>query len=110
MEPSPQPALIPTHLVFLRRLVIVLTATMIAGMVIIIALFVIRFSAEDGRQTATTDITLPDRIALPRDTTAVAFTQGPDWYAVVTSDDQILIFNRVTGLLQHSIELEKYAK
>ena len=110
MEPSPQPALIPAHLVFLRRLVIVLTATMISGMVIIIALFVIRFSAEDGKRTATIDIPLPDRIALPQDTTAIAFTQGPDWYAVVTSDNQILIFNRSTGALQQRIELEGYTK
>ena len=110
MEPSPQSALSPAHLVFLRRLVTVLTATMIAGMVIIIALFVIRFSPEDGKRTTTTDITLPDRIVLPQNTSAIAFTQGPDWYAVVTSDNQILIINRTTDGLQQSIELEAYTE
>lgn len=106
MEPSPQPALTPAHLVFLRRLVTALTATMIAGMIIIITLFVIRFSGEKNDRDTASDITLPDRINLPQGTTAIAFTQGPDWYAVVTSDNRILIFNRATGALQQSVVLE----
>lgn len=106
MEPSPQPGLTPAHLVFLRRLVTALTATMIAGMVIIITLFVIRFSGPKEDRDAVSDIALPDRITLPQDTTATAFTQGPDWYAVVTSDNRILIFNRATGALQQSIVLD----
>ena len=106
MEPSPQPALTPAHLVFLRRLVTALTATMIAGMIIIITLFVIRFSGEKNDRDTASDITLPDRITLPQGTTAIAFTQGLDWYAVVTSDNRILIFNRATGALQQSVVLE----
>lgn len=46
---------------------------------------------------------LPERIALPDGTTATAFTQGPDWYAVVTADDRILIFDRATGTLRQTI-------
>ncbi|SDX95250.1 hypothetical protein SAMN05444340_10214 [Citreimonas salinaria] len=46
---------------------------------------------------------LPERIALPDGTTATAFTQGPDWYAVVTADNRILIFDRATGALRQTI-------
>ena len=80
------------HLAFLRRLVTVLSFTMIAGMVVLIALFVIRF--QDSGIDLPTDITLPDG------TKPVAFTQTQTWYAVVTADDQILIFNLKGELVQ----------
>ncbi len=81
----------------LRRLVTVLTAVMIAGVVIITAMFVIRFSSRPAP--------LPDQIMLPSGETAAAFTQGRDWYAVVTDGDTILIFDRATGALRQTIEL-----
>ena len=46
------------HLAFLRRLVTVLSFTMIAGMVVLIALFVIRF--QDSGIDLPKAITLPD--------------------------------------------------
>jgi hypothetical protein len=88
----------PANLKFLRRLVTVLTATMIGGVLLIIGLIVIRFYDVPPP--------LPDSIALPDGARALTFTQGPDWYAVVTSDDQILIFDRVTGRLQQTIAIE----
>ena len=80
------------HLAFLRRLVTVLSFTMIAGMVVLIALFVIRF--QDSR------IDLPKAITLPDGTRPVAFTQTRSWYAVVSAYDQILIFNLKGELVQ----------
>lgn len=67
----------------------------------IVGLLVTRFWG-DG---APTRLALPDSIALPEGATATAFTQGPDWYAVVTDDNRILIFERASGALRQSIAL-----
>lgn len=87
----------PANLRFLRRLVTVLTATMIGGVILITALIVIRYN-----QSATP---LPDVITLPDGTKATAFTQARNWYAVVTEDDQILIFARDSGRLLQTLEI-----
>ena len=79
----------------------ILTVTMIAGFLVIVALFVIKFSSLGGDSTD-----LPDAITLPADTRATAFTQGPDWYAIVTDDNRILIFDRVSGLLRQSVQIK----
>lgn len=71
---------------------------MIGGVVLIIGLIVIRFYDVPPP--------LPESIALPDGAQATAFTQGPDWFAVVTDDDRILIFDRVTGKLQQTIAIE----
>ena len=88
----------PANLKFLRRLVTVLTATMIGGVLVIIALIVIRFYD--------TPPSLPDTLNLPDEASAVSFTQGPDWFAVVTDQNQILIFDRVTGRLKQTLQIE----
>lgn len=75
-----------------------LTATMIFGLLAIFALLVIRFSSEPSAN-------LPEVITLPSGTTASTFTQGLDWYAVVTKDDQILIFDRATGNLRQTLRI-----
>jgi hypothetical protein len=93
-DPQPQE---PANLKFLRLLVTILTGTMIAGLLVIIGLFVIRFS---DRGPA-----MPDAITLPDGTKATAFTQGDSWYAVVTKDNQILIFDRNTGKLTQTVTL-----
>ncbi len=84
---------------YLRILVTVLTATMILGFIVIVILFVIRFSDAFGPE-------LPSEIVLPDGTKPAAFTQGGDWYAVVTQDDQILIFDRQTGQLKQTIQID----
>ena len=71
---------------------------MILGFLTIVALFVMRFN-EMGR------VELPDRIALPDGVAATAFTQGDDWFAVVTAQNEILIYSRVTGNLRQRIEI-----
>ncbi|MEM9426501.1 MAG: DUF6476 family protein [Pseudomonadota bacterium] len=84
---------------FLKTLVTVLTLTMIVGLVTIVGLFIARFSAAD-------DIAFPESITLPDGTVATAFTQGEAWYAVVTAEDEILIYSRATGALRQRVTLE----
>lgn len=72
---------------------------MIGGLLVIVALFVIRFSSSRP--------VLPDSISLPDGTKAEAFTIGKDWYAVVTDDNKILIFDRASGTLRQTIAIEE---
>ncbi|MEQ9258572.1 MAG: DUF6476 family protein [Roseovarius sp.] len=85
---------------YLRLLVTVLTVTMVLGFIIIVVLFVIRFSAASGPA-------LPASISLPDGAEATAFTRGAGWYAVVTEDDRILIYDTETGALRQTIVLER---
>ena len=95
-DQSPLPE--PGNLRFLRLLVTILTGTMIAGLLAIITLLVIRFP------TATP--ALPEAITLPDGTRAQAFTATARWYAVVTTDDRILIYDRDTGDLLQEITVQ----
>ena len=95
--PDDIPAL-PPHLRRLARLVTVLTVTMIAGFVTLIAALVIRLNA--GL------VPLPDEIALPQGARAMAVTRGADWFAVVTDDDRILIFGP-EGALRQTVTVER---
>ncbi|WP_109467452.1 DUF6476 family protein [Albibacillus kandeliae] len=96
-EPSEQSPL-PANLRFLRVLVTVLTAVMICGLLVIVALFVIRFT-----QTAPV---VPETITLPDGVRAEAFTMTPGWYAVVTEGgSRLLIFDRATGRLRQTVEI-----
>ncbi len=63
----------PENLRFLRRLVTVLTVTMIAGISAIVGLLLIRFAGETPAQTVPL---LPDQITLPEGQTATAVTAG----------------------------------
>ncbi|MEL7516478.1 MAG: DUF6476 family protein [Pseudomonadota bacterium] len=86
----------PANLRFLRRLVTVLTATMILGVLAVIVLLVIRLNQ--------TPMALPDAVALPDGTTPTAFTRGSDWMAV-TTDDRILIYG-LDGTLRQTVRIE----
>ena len=76
----------------------VLTIVMILGLLTIVALLVIRLGTARP-------LPLPAVIELPDGTVATAFTRGPDWYAVVTGNDEILIFDAATGQLRQSVEI-----
>lgn len=80
----------------MRRLVTVLTATMILGVLAVIVLLVIRLNQ--------TPMALPDAVALPDGTTPTAFTRGSDWMAV-TTDDRILIYG-LDGTLRQTVRIE----
>lgn len=71
---------------------------MIAGLLTIIALFVMRFNEMS-------QVEVPDEISLPDGATAQAFTRGDDWFAIVTTDNEILIYSQVTGNLRQRIEI-----
>ena len=88
----------PANLRFLRRLVTVLTVVMICGVLVVIGLLVTRLTDKG------TD--LPDSITLPDGATAQSFTMGGDWYAVVTQDDRILIFDRLSGNLRQTLRID----
>lgn len=79
-------------------LVTILTAVMIAGLLAIVAMIVISYR--------TARAPLPEAITLPDGTTATAYTQGSDWYAVVTANDEILIFDRASGNLRQTLRIE----
>jgi Flp pilus assembly protein protease CpaA len=94
-NPVGDPAL-PPSLRFLKWLVIILTLTMIGGVITVVGLLVTRmpqaFSAPSPR--------LPDGFILPEGATAEAVTFGTGWIAVVTTDDRILIFGKDGRLRQ----------
>ncbi|MET4103711.1 hypothetical protein ABIE58_003157 [Roseovarius sp. MBR-78] len=85
---------------FLARLVAVLTATMILGLLVIVGLLVTRFWSEPALPA------LPDTITLPEGARATAFTQGEGWYAVVTDDGRILVYDRASGALHQSVTIK----
>ena len=98
METSSDNGSLPPQLIFLKRLVTALGVVMIAGFLVLIAALVIRLNSDP--------LPLPDRITLPEGVTATAFTQGPDWFAVVTSDNRILIYDRTTSALRQEVAIE----
>ena len=88
----------PANLRFLRLLVTGLTGIMIVGLVVVVALIVIRLN--DGGPT------MPDQITLPEGVSASALTIGEGWWAVVTDDNRILIYDQMTGALRQEVEIK----
>jgi hypothetical protein len=78
--------------------VTVLTVVMIVGLIAVVITFVTRFPGGDG-------VSLPDQVTLPEGVRARAITMGEGWYAVVTDDDRILIFDRASGELRQNVEI-----
>jgi len=98
MLPPEQEIEEPAQLRFLRRLVTVLTAVMIGGVVLIIALLVIRLNDKPT--------ILPETVVLPAGVKAKAVTIGETWYAIVTQGDEILIFERLSGKLHQRVLID----
>lgn len=88
----------PRNLRLLRRLVTVLMMVMIGGVVLIIALLVIRLNDRP--------LDLPEAIELPAGARPASFTQGRDWVAVITEDDQVLVFDRLSGALKQTLKID----
>jgi len=91
------PEALPPLAIYLKRLVTTLAVVMIAGFLVLITLLVIRLNADP--------LPLPDRVTLPDGAQAYSFTQGIDWFGVVTTDNQILIYDRATSTLRQTIEV-----
>ncbi len=75
-----------------------LTVVMIGGVLVTFALIVIRLTDRTP--------TLPDQVELPDGAKAQAVTIGSNWYAVVTDDNRILIFDKTTGRQRQEIVIE----
>jgi hypothetical protein len=95
---APDPAL-PPSLRFLKWLVILLTLTMIAGVITVVAVLVTRMP-----QAFSATPVLPEGLTLPPGAVAEAVTFGEGWIAVVTEDGRILIFGR-DGQLRQDIRI-----
>jgi hypothetical protein len=95
----------PRRLRQLRRLVTALTATLIAGVITVVALLVIRLAP------VTHPPELPASLELPGDESARAVTFGTDWIAVVTADasgrERIRVLDRATGAARAVIEIKR---
>ncbi len=92
----------PAGLRLLQGLVTVLMLVMIFGIIGILGLIWHRYN--NARAP------LPEVITLPDGATATAYTQGDDWYAVVTGDNRILIFDRGTGKLRQEMTIAPAAE
>ena len=79
---------LPPNLRFLKALVTVLTATMILGLLAMVAIFVIRL-----RPAPPPVLPLPDEIALPAGEVAQSVSWGSDFYVVVTESRKVLVFD-----------------
>jgi hypothetical protein len=88
---------LPPGLRFLKGLVIALMITMIAGVITVVALLVTKLRGP---------IPMPEAISLPDGAKAQAVTVGADWVGVVTTDNRILIFDRLTGALRQEVDLD----
>ncbi|MGL4238137.1 DUF6476 family protein [Tabrizicola sp.] len=95
---APEAVALPPSLRLLKWLVIILTLTMIGGVITVVGLIVTRMP-----QAFTAAPTLPAEIALPEGKKAAAVTFGTGWIAVVTTDDHILIFGRDGTLRQDTV-------
>lgn len=79
-----------------------LTVVMIAGFVALIATLIVRLPADPQVLPES----VAESVALPDGAAAVAFTQAADWFAIVTDDDRILIYDRASGALRQTVTLD----
>jgi len=97
-------AALPPSLRLLKWLVILLTLSMIGGVITVVWLLVTRMPSA----LATTSPEVPANLLLPEGAKAAAVTFGQGWIAVVTTDDRILVFGS-DGTLRQDIELSAAA-
>jgi len=87
------------HLTWLRRLVTVLTATMIGGIVLIVVLLVIRLNA------APPPLAMPEGLRLPDGGTPAAVTFLPERILAVDAGGMLHVYDRAGGALLQSLSL-----
>ena len=97
-DTAPDKEGLPPSLRLLKALVIVLTLTMIGGVITVVALIVTRMpTAFQARPT------VPDTLKLPAGAEAQAVTFGKGWIGVVTKDGRFLVFSEDGTLRQEVI-------
>ncbi len=89
-------------LTLMRRLVTSLLVVMILGFLLLIGLLVTRFPS----MNTPVSFDFPENITLPDGAQAQNFTRGADWIAIVTTNDEILIFDATTGDLRQTVVIE----
>ncbi len=77
---------LPPSVALLKWLVIILTASLIGGVLTVVWLLVTRLPLPGAHPT------LPPALQMPAGALAAAVTMGSGWVAVVTTDNRILIF------------------
>jgi hypothetical protein len=104
MAQAPEDDGLPPSVRLLKWLVIVLTAVMIVGLIIIVAVIVIRLPQSGGPSAGlSSSLALPETLTLPEGTSPVAVTFGQGWVAIVTTNDRIMVFDSVTGALRQEV-------
>lgn len=98
--PDASDAALPPSLRLLKWLVILLTLSMIGGVITVVWLLVTRMPS--SLSAAAPEV--PANLALPQGTAASAVTFGSGWTAVVTTDDRILIFG-IDGQLRQDVKI-----
>lgn len=92
--PEEEGAPLPLSIRLLKWLVLALTATMIVGVITIVAVIVIRVQADAPRPI------LPETLVLPEGAEAQAVTVGPGWALVVTTDGRLLTYDGAGRLVE----------
>jgi Family of unknown function (DUF6476) len=87
---------LPPSLRLLKWLVIILTLTMIGGVITVVGLIVTRMPQAFSSAAPN----LPANLVLPDGAKPAAITFGSGWIAVVTTEDRILIYGRDGHLRQ----------
>ena len=100
IAPDASDAILPPSLRLLKWLVILLTLSMIGGVITVVWLLVTRMPQAMG----TTLPGLPANLILPAGAKPDAVTFGQGWIAVVTTDDHILIFG-ADGKLRQEVTI-----
>lgn len=98
--PDAPDAALPPSLRLLKWLVILLTLSMIGGVITVVWLIVTRMPAT----FPTPAPTVPEAVTLPVGRKAAAVTFGKGWIAVVTTDEHILIFG-TDGTLRQEVTI-----
>jgi hypothetical protein len=100
IAPDTPEAPFPPSLRLLKWLVIILTLTMIGGVITVVGLLVTRMPQAFSAAAPT----LPESLTLPEGLEPAAITFGTDWIAIVTTDDRILIYGR-NGTLRQDLRI-----
>jgi len=85
-EPPDDDRALPPALQWLKWLVMILTLSLIGGVITVVWLLVTRLPMPSAHPTA------PASLEMPAGAVAAAVTMGSGWVAVVTTDNRILIF------------------
>jgi len=97
MNEAPEQQALPPGLRLLKGLVIVLMITLIVGVITVVGVIVTRMPQALARGPV-----LPDALRLPEGAQATAVTTGEGWFAVVTTDQRLLIYGS-DGILRREI-------